>query len=210
MTVQTSFLDIDYLLESNLVYARFQTLIKQLAGIDPLTVMLDFKMSHIGSLIDCGMAIAALDEHYKLYISDEDLDSIWSMSLREFIDFVIRRRCLELPGHKTLFMATAVMRIAVLIYEVTGIDPGEVTAEAFIVEDLGIDSLSIVQIAVEGEDKYGVKIPDEHLGRLRTAGAAAEYLFDLFRGQPAEARTLVYTRFSPAEAYIVDRILSLP
>ena len=49
--------------------------------------------------------------------------------------------------------------LAEIIEEVTGIEPSEVTPEKSFVDDLDIDSLSMVEIAVQTEDKYGVKIP---------------------------------------------------
>ena len=57
--------------------------------------------------------------------------------------------------------------IAEIIEEVTGIEPSEITPEKSFVDDLDIDSLSMVEIAVQTEDKYGVKIPDEDLAGLR-------------------------------------------
>jgi acyl carrier protein len=66
--------------------------------------------------------------------------------------------------------------IAEIIEEVTGIEPSEVTIEKSFVDDLDIDSLSMVEIAVQTEDKYGVKIPDEDLAALRTVGDAVAYI----------------------------------
>ncbi|MFE3056111.1 meromycolate extension acyl carrier protein AcpM [Nocardia sp. NPDC059091] len=66
--------------------------------------------------------------------------------------------------------------IAEIVEEVTGIDAGEVTIEKSFVDDLDIDSLSLVEIAVQLEDKYGVKIPDEDLTSLRTVGDAVTYV----------------------------------
>lgn len=77
-------------------------------------------------------------------------------------------------------MATAqneiVAGIAEIIEEVTGIEPSEVTSEKSFVDDLDIDSLSLVEIAVQLEDTYGVKIPDEDMQRLRTVGDAVAYV----------------------------------
>lgn len=66
--------------------------------------------------------------------------------------------------------------IAEIIEEVTGIDPAEVTLEKRFVDDLEIDSLSLVEIAVQLEDRYEVKIPDEDMGALRTVGDAVAYV----------------------------------
>ncbi|MBD8505580.1 MULTISPECIES: meromycolate extension acyl carrier protein AcpM [Lolliginicoccus] len=66
--------------------------------------------------------------------------------------------------------------LASIIEEVTGIEPSEVTIEKSFVDDLDIDSLSMVEIAVQTEDKYGIKIPDEDLASLRTVGDAVSYI----------------------------------
>jgi acyl carrier protein len=66
--------------------------------------------------------------------------------------------------------------IAEIIEEVTGIEPSEVTVDKSFIDDLDIDSLSMVEIAVQTEDKYGVKIPDEDLAGLRTVGDAVTYI----------------------------------
>ena len=44
------------------------------------------------------------------------------------------------------------------------------------VDDLDIDSLSMVEIAVQTEDRYGVEIPDEDLAKLRTVQDAVDYI----------------------------------
>ncbi|MEV0948385.1 meromycolate extension acyl carrier protein AcpM [Rhodococcus sp. NPDC049939] len=79
--------------------------------------------------------------------------------------------------------------LAEIIEEVTGIEPSEVTIEKSFVDDLDIDSLSMVEIAVQTEDKYGVKIPDEDLAGLRTVGDAVAYIQKLEAegGEEAEA-----------------------
>ena len=44
------------------------------------------------------------------------------------------------------------------------------------VDDLDIDSLSMVEIAVQAEDRFGVKIPDEQLAQLKTVSDAVDYI----------------------------------
>lgn len=63
-----------------------------------------------------------------------------------------------------------------IVEEVTGIEPSEVTVDKSFVDDLDIDSLSMVEIAVQTEDKYGVKVPDEDLAGLRTVGDIVAYI----------------------------------
>ncbi|KXO91166.1 meromycolate extension acyl carrier protein AcpM [Tsukamurella pseudospumae] len=69
-----------------------------------------------------------------------------------------------------------VAAIAEIIEEVTGIEPSEVTLDKAFIDDLDIDSLSMVEIAVQLEDKYGVKVPDEDLAGLKTVGDAVGYI----------------------------------
>jgi acyl carrier protein len=80
--------------------------------------------------------------------------------------------------------------IAEIIEEVTGIEPSEITPEKSFVDDLDIDSLSMVEIAVQTEDKYGVKIPDEDLAGLRTVGDVVTYIQKLEEENPEAAQAL--------------------
>ena len=66
--------------------------------------------------------------------------------------------------------------LAEIIEEVTGIEPSEVTPEKSFVDDLDIDSLSMVEIATAAEDRFGISIPDEALADLKTVGDAVAYI----------------------------------
>ena len=85
--------------------------------------------------------------------------------------------------------------LAEIIEEVTGIEPSEVTPEKSFVDDLDIDSLSMVEIAVQTEDKYGVKIPDEDLAGLRTVGDVVAYIQKLEEENPEAAAAIRATEF---------------
>ena len=65
---------------------------------------------------------------------------------------------------------------AEIVEEVAGIDPAEVSVDKSFVDDLDIDSLSMVEIAVQAEDKFGVKIPDDELAKLTTVQDAVDYI----------------------------------
>ena len=58
--------------------------------------------------------------------------------------------------------------LAEIIEEIAGTPADEVTPQANFVDDLDIDSLSMVEIAVAAQDKFGVEIPDEQLKDLKT------------------------------------------
>lgn len=66
--------------------------------------------------------------------------------------------------------------LAAVIEEVTGIDPAEVTLDKVFIDELGIDSLSAVEIAVRLEDRHDICMRDEGLVGLRTVGDAVDYL----------------------------------
>ena len=58
--------------------------------------------------------------------------------------------------------------LAEIIDEIAGVPADEVTPDKNFVDDLDIDSLSMVEIAVAAQDKFGVEIPDEQLKDLKT------------------------------------------
>jgi acyl carrier protein len=66
--------------------------------------------------------------------------------------------------------------LAEIVEEVAGVAVEDVTPEKSFVDDLDIDSLSMVEIAVQAEDKFGVKIPDDELANLKTVGDAVSYV----------------------------------
>jgi acyl carrier protein len=63
-----------------------------------------------------------------------------------------------------------------IVEEIAGVEASEVTAQKSFVDDLDIDSLSMVEIAVQAEDRFGVKIPDDALADLKTVGDAVDYI----------------------------------
>ncbi|PSK96723.1 acyl carrier protein [Murinocardiopsis flavida] len=55
-----------------------------------------------------------------------------------------------------------------IVDEIAGVPADQVTPEKSFVDDLDIDSLSMVEIAVAAQDKFGVEIPDDQLKDLKT------------------------------------------
>ena len=66
--------------------------------------------------------------------------------------------------------------LALIVEEVAGIDHADVTAEKSFVDDLDIDSLSMMTIVVNAEEKFGVRIPDDDVKGLSTVGDAVSYI----------------------------------
>ena len=63
-----------------------------------------------------------------------------------------------------------------IIDEIAGVPADEVTPEKTFVDDLDIDSLSMVEIAVAAQDKFGVEIPDDQLKDLKTVKDVIYYV----------------------------------
>ncbi len=56
------------------------------------------------------------------------------------------------------------------------VEKEKVKPEASFINDLGADSLDIVELVMELEDQFGMQIPDEHAEKIRTVGEAIEYI----------------------------------
>jgi acyl carrier protein len=67
-------------------------------------------------------------------------------------------------------------RVEAIIVEQLGVTPEEVVPEASFIDDLGADSLDIVELVMAMEEEFDIEIPDEHADRLQTIGSAVEYL----------------------------------
>jgi acyl carrier protein len=63
-----------------------------------------------------------------------------------------------------------------IVEEIAGVAPSEVTPDKSFVDDLDIDSLSMVEIAVAAQDKFGVEIPDDELKNLKTVKDVVVYV----------------------------------
>jgi acyl carrier protein len=66
--------------------------------------------------------------------------------------------------------------LAEIVEEVAGIDAAEVTLEKSFTGDLDVDSLTMVEVVVAAEEKFGVKIPDDAVKDLTTVGDAVGYI----------------------------------
>ena len=63
-----------------------------------------------------------------------------------------------------------------IVEEIAGVPADEVTPTKSFVDDLDIDSLSMVEIAVAAQDKFGVEIPDDQLKDLTTVQDVVNYV----------------------------------
>ncbi len=72
--------------------------------------------------------------------------------------------------------AQALSEIQAILVEQLGVDASEVVETASFSEDLNADSLDLVEMIMEMEDKFGVKIPDEEAEKIVTVGDAVDYI----------------------------------
>jgi acyl carrier protein len=66
--------------------------------------------------------------------------------------------------------------LAEILEEVAGVNPDDVAEEKSFTEDLDVDSLSMVEVVVAAEEKFGVKIPDDEVQNLKTVGDAVSFI----------------------------------
>jgi len=66
--------------------------------------------------------------------------------------------------------------LAIIVNEVAGVPVDQITMEKRFVDDLDVDSLSMVEVVMAAEDKWGVKIPDADAKNLVTVGDAVKYI----------------------------------
>ena len=70
----------------------------------------------------------------------------------------------------------AVEEVRAILVEQLGVDPAEITVESSFQEDLNADSLDLVELIMEMEDRFKIKIPDEEAEKIATVGQAVDYV----------------------------------
>lgn len=73
-------------------------------------------------------------------------------------------------------MSTITERVTKIIADKLVIDSSEVTPEANFKQDLGADSIDLVELIMEFEREFGLSIPDEKAEEIETVGNAIEFL----------------------------------
>ena len=66
--------------------------------------------------------------------------------------------------------------LAEIVNEVAGIPAADVQLDKSFTDDLDVDSLSMVEVVVAAEEKFGVRIPDDDVKNLKTVGDAVTYI----------------------------------
>lgn len=63
-----------------------------------------------------------------------------------------------------------------VVVEQLNANPDEVKEDSKFVEDLGADSLDVVELVMALEEKFGIEIPDEDAEKIQTVGDAVKYI----------------------------------
>ncbi len=79
-------------------------------------------------------------------------------------------------------MANLEERMAGIIVEQLGATKEEIVPEASFIDDLGADSLDIVELVMAMEETFDIEIPDDDAEKIQTIGDAVSYLKDKLEG----------------------------
>lgn len=66
--------------------------------------------------------------------------------------------------------------LAGILNEIAGVEVPSVTDEKAFGDDLGVDSLSMMEVVMAAQDKFGIEIPDSDVEQLKTVGDAVNYV----------------------------------
>jgi acyl carrier protein len=73
-------------------------------------------------------------------------------------------------------MSETADRVKKIVVEHLGVESDKVTEEASFIDDLGADSLDIVELVMAFEEEFGVEIPDDAAEKITTVKDAIEYI----------------------------------
>lgn len=67
-------------------------------------------------------------------------------------------------------------KVKAIVVEQLGVDEAEVTIDSTFIDDLGADSLDIVELIMAFEEKFNVEIPDDVAEKIKTVKDTVEYI----------------------------------
>ena len=85
---------------------------------------------------------------------------------------------MSIEGEKTMALSQAdvLAGLKEIVEEVAGVSPSLIELDKNFTDDLDVDSLSMVEVVVAAEERFGVKIPDEAVTDLATVGDAVNFI----------------------------------
>ncbi|RCW51453.1 acyl carrier protein [Halanaerobium sp. MA284_MarDTE_T2] len=76
-------------------------------------------------------------------------------------------------------MSNVLDKVIDIVVEELAVDRDEVTENSSFIDDLGADSLDVVELVMAFEEEFDVEIPDEDVEKIRTVEDAVNYLEDI-------------------------------
>ena len=70
-------------------------------------------------------------------------------------------------------------KVKEVVAEQLGISQEEITKESNIIEDLGADSLDVIEMLMTLEEEYGIAVPNDKINQVKTIGEVVELIEDL-------------------------------
>ncbi len=67
-------------------------------------------------------------------------------------------------------------KVKVIVADQLGVDLAELRADASILDDLGADSLDVVEMIMSLEEAFDIEVPDEHVEEMRTVADIERYI----------------------------------
>ena len=67
-------------------------------------------------------------------------------------------------------------KVKAIVVEQLGVDESEVTIDSTFIDDLGADSLDIVELIMAFEEEFGLEIPDEAAEKIKTVQDVVSYI----------------------------------
>ena len=67
-------------------------------------------------------------------------------------------------------------KVKAILAEQFDVEEDKVTADTDLQEDLGADSLDVVDLLMSIEDEFGVEVPDDEIGNIKTVGSLVSYI----------------------------------
>jgi acyl carrier protein len=88
----------------------------------------------------------------------------------------LHRKKIEFINQNIFIMSEIADRVKSIIVDKLGVDEAQVTETASFTTDLGADSLDTVDLIMEFEKEFGIKIPDEEAEKIQTVGDAIAHI----------------------------------
>jgi acyl carrier protein len=82
----------------------------------------------------------------------------------------------DIVRKKELCMSDSAEKVKKIVVEHLGVEADKVTEEASFIDDLGADSLDIVELVMAFEEEFGVEIPDDAAEKIATVKDAIDYI----------------------------------